>query len=568
MRTPTASGPGLNQPPSTSSHQYTTPLAQTNAVDDPVNFSSPSALLALGGYAGISPSPAVHDSLVGTSMNENDIQNLGIQGLKLGVARDSDEEQRHRIEEVVQSLRTRVAGRGVSRDGIERLSRLEGLERLWQDDNINIAGNFVDLEIEFHAGHDVVKDVNLQYATPEQTEGGRREAATLVLKRNLLQSPQDAESGKWRSLGPFYKNLQWLAKLDKLSQEVNCFEALEGLGENLKRIWEEEGKAGNHGGDHEHLCNGVIGRPTMHKGTRMGLGLEYWVEQAKLLDSKKPEMSVDSMSFDRPHESDPEVEDQQQTWTVMIECEEGYPSLRISKEWVGSEIFTSGESNEPLPSTGSAGSVNWLEPPQTTRLSQSDHPDSMALDSSMLEHSPPNRRFVAKLEPPLDIPIIAASEIHRHLGMQLPQDFKMVTYDGLLTPGFVTDSSTQHGRRKHNTSIQTPGSTGKPCTKHHTYTFQTFESVTGRTISDLPFSHPRQLAEILPVSFADLAFQSWVLIRIRSSASTLYLRVSSEESSVPHSAKKIKSSHQKWRHLTLQFIQTLFQTCYLRKMDS
>ncbi|KAJ5574763.1 hypothetical protein N7450_008662 [Penicillium hetheringtonii] len=454
MRTPTASGSGQNQPPSTSSHQYTTPLVATSGVDDPVNFSSPSALLALGGYAGISPSPAVHDTLVGTSMNENDIQNLGMQGLKLGLPRDSDEEQRHRIEEVVQSLRARVAGRGVSREGIERLSRLEGLERLWQDDNINIAGNFVDLEIEFHAGHDIVKDVNLQYATPGYTGGERRETATLVLKRNLIQSIQDANSGKWRSLGPFYRNLQWLAKLDKLSQQVNCFEALEALEENLKRIWMEEGKDSQYGGEHEHLCAGVIGRPTMHKGARVGLGLDQ--TQRWTINRK--------------------------TWAIMIECEEGYPSLRISKDWIGSEIFTSGESSEPVPSAGSAGSVNWLEPPQTMRLPQGDHPDPMALDSTMLEHSPPNRRFVAKLEPPLDVPILAASEIHRHLGMQLPQDFKMVTYDGLLVPGKTTDAAAQLA--------------------HCIYTSTRFKgpsSVTGRTISSLPFSHPRQLADILPV---------------------------------------------------------------------
>ncbi|KAJ5744420.1 hypothetical protein N7533_009290 [Penicillium manginii] len=445
MRTPTASGPGLNQPPSTSSHQYTTPLAVTNTVDDPVNFSSPSALLALGGYAGISPSPAVHDSLVGTSMNENDIQNLGMQGLKLGVARDSDEEQRHRIEEVVRSLRTRVAGRGVSRDGIERLSRLEGLERLWQDDNINIAGNFVDLEIEFHAGNDVVKEVNLQYATPEHSEGGRREAATLVLKRNLIQSLQDAESGKWRSLGPFYKNLQWLAKLDKLSQEVNCFEALEGLEDNLKRIWVEENKDGQHGGDHEHLCNGVIGRPTMHKGTRVGLGLEYWVEQAKLLDSNNA-TSADSMAVDHPQETDPEVEDQQKTWTVMIECEEGYPSLRISKEWIGSEIFGPRERSEPLPSIGSAESVNWLEPPQTMRLPQSDHPDSMALDSNMMGHSPPQSSICRQFQ-----------DQRRTLRLSLVEE--------------STKLPSKHPIQRTNR----------------------------RTISELPFSHPRQLAEILPV---------------------------------------------------------------------
>ncbi|KAJ5168131.1 Mediator complex subunit Med1 [Penicillium canariense] len=502
IRTPTSSGPGHVPQVSAPAHQYATPLAVTSAVDDAVNFSSPSALLALGGFTGISPSPAVHDSLVGPGMNENDIQNLGMQGLKLsGVGRDSDEEQKHRIREVVQCLRARVAGRGVSREGIERLSQLEGFESIWQDNDINIAGNFVDLEIEFYAGHDVVKNVSLRYATPEYTEGERREEATAVLKRNLVQPLEDVEHGKWRSLQGFHENLHWLAKLDKLSQEVNCFEALENLEENLKRIWAEEGKDGKYGGDYEHLCAGVIGRPSMHKGSRIGLGLEYWVEQAKVLDAKQQKNSPDAMAIDPPQDQTAKgVDEQLKIWTVMLECEEGYPSLRISKEWVGSEVFAPGQNSVSAASGGPTESVNWLDPHQTMRLSHGNHPDPMALDSSMLESSPPNRRFVAKLDPPLDLPILAASEIYRHLGMQLPQEFKMVTYDGLLvSDGLPLVSTPQPGRRKRRMSAQAFDSMGTPYTNQHSYTFQAFESVAGRTIRDLPFSHPRQLADILPV---------------------------------------------------------------------
>jgi hypothetical protein len=503
-KTPTGTGPGHAHQTSISAPQYATPLAVTSGVDDPVNFASPSALLALGGYTGISPSPAVHDGLVGTGMNENDIQNLGMQGIKLGVARDNDQEQRHRIEEVVQLLRARVSGRGISRESVERLSRLEGFESIWQDDNLNIAGNFVDLEIEFYAGQDVVKDVSLRYATPEYTEGVRREEATAVLKRNLAQSPEDAECGKWRSLQEFHENLRWLANLDKLSQEVNCFEALENLEENFKRIWVEESKNGKHGGVYQHLCTGVLGRPTMHRGSRIGLGLQYWVEQAKVLDAKQSFPSPDAMEIDAQSDQDTksELEDQDRSWAVMIECEEGYPSLRISKEWIGTEVFTAGESTESFPSNGAAGSVNWLDPPQTMRLTHGNH-DPMALDSSMLESSPPNRRFVGKLEPALDVPILAASEIYRHLGMQLPQEFKMITYDALLVPDSsqlaTPDSSPQIGRRKRRMSVLGVDQKGEQYTKQHNYTFQSFESITGRTIRDLPFSHPRQLADILPV---------------------------------------------------------------------
>lgn len=506
-RTPTASGPGHAPQVSASSHQYATPLAVTSAVDDPVNFSSPSALLALGGYAGISPTPAAHDNLVGPGMNENDIQNMGMQGLKLGITRDSDEEMKHRIEEVVQCLRARVAGRGVSREGVERLSRLEGFESIWHDNDINIAGNFVDLEIEFHAGHEVVKNVSLRYATPDHQEGELREEATAVLRRNLIQTPQDGESGNWRSLQSFYENLQWLAKMDKLSQKVNCFEALEGLEESLMKIWEEERKKGKYSGDYEHFCAGVVGRPSMHRGSRIGLGLEYWIEQAKVLGAKKQKLSPDEMAIDQPQGQDreEEVDDQQKTWGVMIECEEGYPSLRISKEWVANEVFTTGEKSESSPLASTAETVNWLDPPQTMRLSHGNHADPMALDSSMLESSPPNRRFVAKLEPALDVPVLAAAEIYRQLGMQLPQEFKMVTYDGLLLsdwspPSTVSmPSSSQAGCRKRRMSVRTFDSTGSPSTKHHTYTFLVFEPIAGRTIRDLPFSHPRQLAGILPV---------------------------------------------------------------------
>lgn len=499
-RTPTGSGPGHSHQLSIS-HQYATPLAVTSAVDDPVNFSSPSALLALSGYAGISPSPAVHDSLVGSGMNDSDIQNLGMQGIKL--ARDSDEEMRHRIEEVVLSLRAAVAGRGISREGIERLGKIEGFESIWTFDNLNIAGNFVDLEIDFYPNSDIVKDVRLRYATPEHQEGELREEATAVLKRNLVQPPQDGDTGKWKSLKGFYENLQWLAKLDKFSQEVNCFEALESLEENLKRVWVEEGKNGKYSGDYEHLCTGTIGRPSMHKGSRIGLGLEYWIEQAKILDAKK-QKDPEAMVVDRPEgrDADEEMHDQEKAWAVMIECEEGYPSLRISKEWVGNEVLTASEKSDEESSIQATGSVNWLDPPQTMRLSHGDHPDPMALDSSMLESTTPNRRFVARLEPALDMPIPAASEIYRHLGMQLPQDFKVITYDSLLvsdgTP-LSTDSSTQFSRTKRRMSVQAFDSTGDPYTKQHSYTFQAFESVAGRTIRDLPISHPRQLAEILPV---------------------------------------------------------------------
>ena len=48
--------------------------------------------------------------------------------------------------------------------------------------------------------------------------------------------------------------------------------------------------------------------------------------------------------------------------------------------------------------------------------------------------------------------------------------------------------------------VLTFDSEGRPVKNRHKYTFHSFEHVSGRTIRDLPFSHPRQLADVLPVS--------------------------------------------------------------------
>ncbi|KAE8383508.1 mediator of RNA polymerase II transcription subunit 1-domain-containing protein [Aspergillus bertholletiae] len=511
-RTPSASGYAHNHQ-LTSTHQNATPLAATAGADDPVTLSSPSALLALGGYGGISPSPAVHDALVAPGMHDSDIQALGMQGLKLGSARDSDEERRRHIEDVIQLLRTRVAGRGVCREGIERLGQLEGFESIWQEDSLSIAGNFVDLEIEFYRAQNTVKDVSLNIATPEATDGERQEA-TAVLKRDLIETPHDGGRMSWKTLAKFHENLQWLAKHDRLSQEVNCFEAIEGLYESLKRIWDEEGNHRKFSGIYDHLCSGWVGQPCLHQGGRIGLNLEYWVHQARILDAKQKNASPDDMAIDQPSETLMESESGSRDgkWDIIIECEEGYPSLRVSKEWVNSEVFTvvHNNGNEPSSSSEIGGTgvtvVNWADPPAT--LSSQNQQDAMALDSGMLGAAP-NRRFVARMEPPLELPILAASDIYRHLGIQMPQEFKMVTYDGLLAPGWSPlsaagamglgpEEASQLGRRRRKMAVQTVDQDGKPCTKQHSYTFQPFESVAGRTIRDIPFAHPRQLADILP----------------------------------------------------------------------
>ncbi|EEH45384.2 uncharacterized protein PADG_01534 [Paracoccidioides brasiliensis Pb18] len=507
IKTPSVSGHGHQ--PSVSSHQYLTPMAAPVSLDDPTIFSSPSALLALG-LGGISPSPAGNDPLAGPGINGSGIHSTGMSNLGMGGPRDTDVEKTRRMEEVIRVLRTRVSGRGVCREGVERLGKFEGFECMWQDNDLNIAGNFVDLEIQFEDGTENVKDVSLKYTTPSGVEGERRVGATAVLKRDLIQTAGNPEEKPWKKIDAFHANLHRLAKLDQLSRDVNCFEAVEGLYESLNRIWQGEIQRYPGKGHWEHVCTGHVGQPALHQDRRIGLSIRYWVEQRRTLDSQQRNiadaMSIDQFSTDdKVSSSDRE---KRKTWSTMIECEEGYPSLRVSKEWVASQLFTTMDSGESSSAVNENDTdillINWIDPPATLV----SNPNDVSLNSTALGTTTPNRRFVARLEPPIDIPIIAAAEIYRLLGMNIPPEPKPATYDGLVVPlpnNFSPElSSSESGypvsnERIHKKVVYGFDANGHPEKHIHTYTFHPFEHIVGRTIRDLPFSHPRQLADILPI---------------------------------------------------------------------
>ncbi|EEP80327.1 predicted protein [Uncinocarpus reesii 1704] len=513
MRTPSASGPGHQNHPSISSHQYPTPLPVTTAaLEDAAVFSSPSALLALG-LGGITPSPAPNDALGGQGFNDGDLHSIAIPPLNITGPKDIDEERKKRIDEAVQLLRTRVAGRGVSREGVERLGRLEGLECMWQDNDLSIAGNSVDLEIGFEPGQETVKDVTLRYATHDAPEGERRVDASEVLKRNLQQAPDEQQPQHWKSMTGFHENLRRLARLDQLSREINCFEALEGIYECLQKVWEEEKRQGMQAGQLDHICKGWIGKPYMHRGKHIGLELEYWVEQRRILEAKRGP-SEDAMELDDPaQEDDKGLHAAGNFWGANIECETGYPSLRVSKDWIESEVFTVISNEDGTEHDHMIKVINWSEPPAT--LISSLNNNAVALEPTMLSSTTPNIRFVARLDPPVDMPIFAAAEIFRILGVNMMQEFKSNTYDSLVvsSQGDLLNYTEPEGKQlQHRKEISTFDADGKSIKRQHTYTFNAFEQVPGRTIRDLPFSHPRQLSEVVPI-LRQYAFLSSLLRR-------------------------------------------------------
>ncbi|KAK2768605.1 hypothetical protein FQN54_000461 [Arachnomyces sp. PD_36] len=484
-RTPSASGHGPGHPPGSATHQqYSTPLAAMTSMEDNIAFSSPSALLALGALGGITPSPA------GNQIHDNDINQIGITGLGIMGPKNVDAEFEKNIRAAASMLEPRNTGRGVCREAVQRVASIDGLECMWQENNLTIAGTSVDLEIEFDDGAETVKQVSLSYVTPDTPEGKRREEASEVIRRDVVQSKEEKEKGEWKKMENFRANLQRLAKLDKLSKGVNCFEAIEGLYESLKQVWEGEKNLPKSGDEWKHLCNGVVGRPALHGGSRIGLGLDYWVRHGKLWGDKAREQPAQAGPSQGAVADEPEV------WGVSVDCEEGYPSIRVSKNWVASEpVVTTGAARDSDKTT-----VNWEDPPPTT-ISESGDQNAAT----------PNCRFVAKLEPPVDIPVLAAADIYRHLDSPMPQEYKVTTYDGMIVPPQALEKPEREpetvafeeqqsaaGKQKDR-YVDTLDENGDEVQKPHRYTFHPVDHVAGCTIRELPFAHPKQFTEIFPI---------------------------------------------------------------------
>lgn len=522
---------------------------------------------------------------------------LPMHSLPGATAKDTEAEKRRNMSEVLSMLRSRVAGRGVCREAVERLGTLEGFECMWQENNLSIAGNSVDLEIEFGRGGtdaDVVKDVTLRYATQDMAEGEKREAASAVLKRVLTFDNDDDDdggddhgdaeervaAGEWKPVDAFHANLTRLARMDGLCREVNCFEAVEGVHESLQKVWDSTGRgtdpklelkpdtdtdtdtkkptSGPESRFWERLCrSSSVGCPTMHRGENVGLAIHYWADQRRLLDAQRTsleevlqaELSPPSASLS-PKRS--KGSSRRQVYNAVIECEAGYPSLRISKGWVGDPTvlptqdensnennnendinITSNDNNNNNnvnsnnndnegnnggeDTNGKVGRTrtNWLEPGPT-----------LVSTDPLLPSSPPNVRFVARLEPAIHVPIVVAAEVYRLVGIAMQQETRPpAAYDALVVPverrpsrtwkgdgegGYQEQEQEQENQEQehqeeeeHVRTVpifgQTEGAEDEVTRKKHVYSFHALEHVPGYTVRELPFSHPRQIEEVIPL---------------------------------------------------------------------
>ncbi|KAI1007197.1 hypothetical protein K3495_g1018 [Podosphaera aphanis] len=432
-------------------------------------YDSPSAAMALGGLAGLC--------------------DLGLDGLG-GVAslrRDDEEDRRRRLEMVIEILKSRK-GR-VCESGIERLAQTVGLECLWETHTSSIgqrssrtliiAGSTLALDIDFV--EDVVKKVSLTFPESPEIVTRHTDKASRVLWNDLKL--EENQSPLTKMLDQFSGNLERLAALDKMSNlpELNCHEAVAGIYESLERLfkWEMDqlGEAdGVQNRERTVMCT-KSGKPTMHTRDKLGLSLDYWQDSWKL-----------------------NVETKGNYWSIIIDCDTTsplvYTPIRVSEHWISQNIQKIDPPDQDIIMLADREPIlDWLEPENT--LLTIEEPGNNHGQSG--DKKFPEVMFVAKFEPPLTIPSSLAVQIFESVQSTMEM-YQTTTYDLLVFPPGPTEKISNDSRSiLQNVIVPVFSETGEKTTQFHRLSYN-FEKIDyGKNLTELPFAHPRQLIQLLPV---------------------------------------------------------------------
>ncbi len=516
-----------------------------------INFDSPAALgLSLSNMGVMEGGVGMGISMSGMSMGG--LSGLELVGSSMG-GRGDEEERRRRLEAVLTLLSDKPSH--VSQEGVERQSRKCGLEVMWEDARkdggrlLSIAGQTVIVDVSLPSGRrlrncalltcaqvefkaNTVQRTTLSLPSSTEAVAAFAEPASRILQDDLTPPPGIATINY--TLEKFAKNLERIARLDRLSTtEVNCIDAISGVYHSLKRLYDHEKNVAmtlldasrdrvDAKAEREVLCKNS-GRPRMHGNGVIGLSLDYWMERRRIFKNGaasrrksasaqgESRMDIDSGSG-KPEEEDNKV------FSLTIDCEscpaELYPPMRISDAWVSPLVEIPTQDTGPF----AAPSIDWLDPPPTYG------PDNMNVQSGALTLGStavgklPNVRFVAKLNPPLVVPLqIAMQLMHDAQAPVAPESVRPTTYDGLMfrrdvhtgeSPPVVTAGEIRAIRCERKVLV--PKDDGQETDVTHDCSLYFPKLEYARVLETIPFSHPRQIVQMLPVSnwstLTDLTF--------------------------------------------------------------
>lgn len=411
----------------------------------------------------------------------------------------------------------------VSEAGLERLVKHLGMECMWEDDmggggakprTLIVAGSAIELLIVLLK--DAVQSVSLAFPESADIVAKHAERAGEILLDDLKLAP--GQNPLTKRLDRFAANFELLATLDKLSviPGLNLFEAVGGIYESLERLYQwdlqkiREDPAYT-GRDDEYIINMVLctrhGRPVMHTRDRVGLTIEYWKEKRLVPTSSKADAAY--------------IEEVEKTWGVLISCaplkDISIPPVRVSDKWLSMEVEKVNGPDDLQPGTV----IDWLQPDNTILQppdTSKPDPDANGLGADGLLLGPkfPEVMFKAILDPPLHVPVNVWEEICQR-GGALPSSVLMahVTLDSLLFP--VAPGSQHDPNEPRNITVTRTvdvygASSNEPEWRRNTHKNRLwiYRPVIGKTLTEIPFSHPQQIISILPM-LRQYAFLSTIL---------------------------------------------------------
>lgn len=473
----------------------------------------------------------------------------GLSGLGLGKTstggRPDDEERRRRLMEIIRLLGTCYPR--ISPEGIESLGKRYGMDVQMEPPNrVGIAevavagfnGSFM-VTVGFQYGKGTPNEQSLSNAKVTYDEFKHIQSATITFADKNAETRRQHDTSANRAImrtltlepGQYYitsrldkfaKNLERLGRMDKIyGTGFNAFEAVAGVYSALEKLYEHEKKiamtvfGAAHGDVEERTEKEVLckksGRPVMNPRKTVGLCLDYWMKRRKLLNRqhethKTPSteaVKTGAMEIDPQDEADDRIADH--FYTLVIECEENpspemYPPARVSNAWISEQIK---QSEDPTDIFGPP--IDWLDPPQTylTEQNGTNTDNGIPLDNTHMGRLP-NVRFVAKLDPPLVLPQTVANNILASVGSNLADPDIPRTYMGLLLDTDAEEDITAWlaAQPKHHRSerlVTVPGA-DETFTEHcHKNTLFVSKHEPGRVLEEIPFMHPKQLVQLLPI---------------------------------------------------------------------
>jgi len=454
---------------------------------------------------------------MGITMSGLGMSSLGISASSMGRA---DEAQRSRRLQSI--LRTVAAKPGrVSEDGLLALCKSLGVECEVHPDEGTwslLIGDELLCDVTFK--NDEIASVNLQANLDESKPDLQFGATGARILLNSLR-PLPGQNKINNTLERFSENLEKLNTLSRLGSGVSCYNAIAGVYTSLRKLFEHEKRVElaarepderfrTHKAEREVLCK-RSGRPRMNGGSCLGLSLEYWMDRRHLLPKNTSAQSDKGKGKTSGGTITEESEiGNEGIYSLTIECESSsstlYTPIRVSDDWISDSVEKQVDANDASASIDNIlldhPSIDWLDPKPTYLEASAQTDDAMMIDSA---GRLPDIRFVARLHPPLVVPLAVHIQLSQIVGIQpRVEDFKPETFVGLaLRPGeedpgsLATTGESTHEIRSSR-SVLVVDEHSKEKQRRHNMSLYVPKMEYSRALESLPFSHPKQLVEILP----------------------------------------------------------------------